>query len=96
MSGFAGVNPDGRQQIDQWVRNKNKNALLNWLKSTNTEKQIYAVDGLSQLKKLGVKIADEELLIMKFVTTKSGTIRVCSGCIYSPDDIGVATAELRQ
>ena len=94
--GFAGVNPEGRQQIDQWVINKNKSALLNWLRSTNTEKQIYAADGLSQLKKFGVKITDEEFLMIKFVTAKNGTIRVCSGCLYSQDDISIVTAELRQ
>ncbi len=85
--GFAGVNPKGRQQIDEWVTNKNKTALLKWLKSTNTEKQIYAVDGLCQLKKAGTKLTNEEMKMINFVTKKSGTIYVCSGCIHSRDDI---------
>lgn len=36
--GLGGLNPKGRQQIDEWVINKNKTELLKWLKSPNTEK----------------------------------------------------------
>lgn len=94
--GFAGINPEGRQQIDRWVKNKDKGELLNWLKSTNTEKQLYAADGLYQLQKLGIKITDEELLILKLVTTKKGTVNVCSGCIYSQGNISTVAAEFKQ
>lgn len=93
--GIAGVNPKGRQQIDEWVTNKNKTELLNWLKSTNTEKQIYAVDGLFQLKKTGTKFTEEELKMIKFVINKSGTMYVCSGCIHSQDDINSVTKEFK-
>jgi hypothetical protein len=94
--GWAGDAPEGRQQINQWVANKNKARLLKWLKSINTEKQIYAADGLFQLKKRGVKITDEELLILKYVTTKSGTVQVCSGCMRSQTDISTVTMEFKQ
>lgn len=70
---------DVRQQIDEWVTTKNKTELLKWLNSTITEKQIYAVDGLYQLKKAGVKITNEELIILKFVRNKNGTFYHCSG-----------------
>lgn len=93
--GLAGVNPEGRQKIDKWVTNKNKPELLKWLKSTNTEKQLYAAEGLYELRKLGVRITDEELLILKFVTTKSGTVHVCSGCINSQDEISTVAMEFK-
>ena len=85
--GFAGTNPKGRQQVDAWVANKNRNELLKWLKSTNTEKQIYAVDGLYQLKNVWTQLNDEEIKMINFVTKKNGTVNVCSGCIHSRDDI---------
>jgi len=93
--GIAGVNPKGRQQINQWVTNKNKTELLKWLKSTNTEKQIYAVDGLCQLKKAGTKLTDVEMKMINFVTKKSGTIYVCSGCMHSQDEIRNVTKKFK-
>jgi hypothetical protein len=94
--GFAGVNPKGRQQIDNWVAEKNKAELLKWLKSTNTEKQVYAVDGLLQLKKSGVKLTDEEVKIINFICSKNGTMYVCSGCIHSRQDISSVTKNFKQ
>jgi hypothetical protein len=93
--GFAGVNPKGRQQIDNWVAEKNKAELLKWLKSANTEKQVYAVDGLLQLKKSGIKLTDKEKKIIKFICSKNGTLYVCSGCMYNPQDIGSVTKRFK-
>jgi hypothetical protein len=93
--GFAGVNPNGRQQIDNWVAEKNKAELLKMLKSTNTEKQVYAVDGLLQLKKSGVKLTDEEKKIINFICSKNGTMYVCSGCIHSRQDISSVTKKFK-
>lgn len=85
--GFGGINPDERVQANEFVATKNKPELLKWLQSSNTEKQIYAVDGLYQLKKLGIKLTEEDLKMIKFVTGKKGTMHVCSGCIYSQEEI---------
>jgi hypothetical protein len=93
--GFGGASPKGRQQIDKWVKYNNKIELLNWLKSTNTEKQVYAVDGLFQLKKTGTKFTKEELKMIKFVINKRGTIYVCSGCIHHQDEISVVSKEFK-
>ncbi len=93
--GFAGVNPTGRNQIDDWVAAKNKTELLKWLKSTNTEKQVYAVDGLYQLKKVGVKLTEEEVKIINKVCNKKGTLYVCSGCIHSRQDISSVTKKFK-
>jgi len=93
--GFSGKNPIGRQQIEEWVANKNKVQLLNWLKSANTEKQVYAIDGLYQLKRVGIPLTDEELEIIKFVINKNGTMYVCSGCEHYYDEITKVTKKLK-
>ncbi|MBO9700998.1 MAG: hypothetical protein J7604_12365 [Sporocytophaga sp.] len=91
--GFAGINPQGRQQIDDLVARKDKHELLKWLKSTNTEKQIYAVDGLYQISRLGVKFTDDELKMIKFVKGKKGTINSCSGCFHTQQLISSVTKQ---
>ncbi len=85
--GFAGTYPEGRYQTIQFVKNGNKEELLKWLQSANSEKQVYAVDGLFQLCKKGAKLTEEELRMIAFVMHKNGRIRVCSGCLHSEDDI---------
>lgn len=94
--GFAGVNPKGRQLINNWVAEKNKAELLKWLKSTNTEKQLYAVDGLLQLKKSGVKLTDDEEKIINFICNKNGTMHICSGCMHSLQNIRSVTKNLKR
>jgi hypothetical protein len=93
--GYAGINPEGQQQIDEFVKNKNKDILLKWLQSTNTEKQIYAIDGLHQLKNLGVKLEGQELKMIQFVMNKNGTMHVCSGCMYSQQEISHVTKKFK-
>lgn len=85
--GFAGTYPEGRYEIVQFVKNGNREELLKWLKSPNSEKQVYAVDGLFQLYKQGTKPTQEELDIIAFVRHKSGRVQVCHGCIHTKDDI---------
>ncbi|MEI6349328.1 MAG: hypothetical protein WCP69_15390 [Bacteroidota bacterium] len=88
---IEGAKPIGRKQIDKWIAFKNKKKLLNWLKSTNTEKQVYAVTGLFQLKKKGIKLTEKEMKIIKFVISKNGTISICLGCIYTNTNINSVT-----
>lgn len=80
--GNAGVDPEGRQQIDEWVAKRDKSQLLKWLRSANVEKQVYAIDGLLQLKKVGLKLTAAERSIIKFVLNKKGSVYVCGGCMY--------------
>lgn len=93
--GIVGTQPKGRQQIYEWIDNKDKTALIKWLKSTNTEKQVYAVEGLFQLRKAGVKLTDEELKIINFVFSKKGTVYTCSGCIHSRRNINDVIKEFK-
>lgn len=89
--GVAAMQPFGRTQIDEWIDNCNKNELINWLKSANAEKQVYAIDGLFQLKLKGINVSENELNIIKYIKTKEGKISVCSGCTHSSKEIKEVT-----
>lgn len=91
--GFAGTYPEGRYEIVQFVKNGNREELLKWLKSPNSEKQVYAVDGLFQLYKQGTKPTQEERDIIAFVRHKNGRIQVCHGCMHTKDDIKTVLAK---
>lgn len=65
-----------------------------WLKSANTEKQLYAIKGLKILAKTGYSTTDEENNLIKLVRQKEGIVNTCSGCIYSSDSIKNIVAEL--
>lgn len=93
--GYAGTAPAGRLQIDTFVKNKDKESLVKWLQSVNTEKQVYAVDGLHQLKKQGIALTKQELDMIEFVKNKRGTMNTCSGCIYFTEAIGEMTKEFK-
>lgn len=85
--GIVGIPPKGRSQVIQFVKNGNKDELVNWLQSANSEKQVYAVDGLYQLSQKGIKLTENELQMIAFVMHKNGSISVCSGCMHSKDTI---------
>lgn len=69
----VGMILEGRKQMDEWVAGKNKAALVNWLKSANTEKQVYAVEGLMQLQeKDQVVLTAAEQKIISYVKSKEG------------------------
>ena len=91
--GFVGTDPEERKQIDDFVSKRNKAHLVKWLQSTNTEKQVYAVDGLYQLKKFGMKLTEDELKMIRFVTGKKGSLCVCGGCIVRNEEIHDALME---
>jgi hypothetical protein len=89
--GFAcsivGLKPKMREENDLIVKNKNIQQLTMWLKSTNTEKQVYGIDGLFQLKKKGYKLTEEQIRLIKIIKNKKGSLNICNGCIYSSDNI---------
>ena len=83
----AGIDPLEKTYLDQFVEIKDKASLLKWLRSTNVETQLYAVEGFYGLKKAGYKINDGELRSIKNVLEKKGTVRTCSGCFFSREEI---------
>ena len=85
--GLVGTPPKKKTEIDYIVKNRNRTDLLKWLQSTNTETQIYAIDGYYQLKELGIILTAQELRIIKIVMLKKGNMLSCGGCIYSTEEI---------
>lgn len=87
LCGDGGSKLEERIQTDIWVRKKDRLSLMKWLQSTNFEKQVYAVDGLYQLKKSGVKLTEQENSIIKAIQSKKGKVHVCNGCLIGNDDL---------
>lgn len=85
--GLAGSEPKGHRQIAEWVETKNKIEILKWLQSANTEKQVYAVDGLYKLEKQGIPLTEKEIEVINFIKSKSGKIYICSACSHYYSDI---------
>ena len=85
--GLVGTDPDEKIIIDSLVAAKNKEELFKWIKSTNFEKQIYAVDGLFQLKVAGTTFTYKEIELINMVLNKKGTIYYCRGCSHSWQDV---------
>ena len=85
--GLAPIDPPERIKIDRFVHKQSRDSLLKWLQSTNTEKQMYAVDGLLQLKQKGIALNSLELKLIQKILSKKGTIYTCFGCIYNSDKI---------
>ncbi|GAB2819329.1 hypothetical protein [Ferruginibacter profundus] len=84
---IAGQKPEMREENDVIVENKNVQLLTKWLKSTNTERQVYGIDGLYQLKKKGYQLTAEQARLITIIKNKKGNLNICRGCIYSSDKI---------
>lgn len=93
--GIVGIDPDYRQKLDKIVKSKNTKELDKWLCSPITEIQVYAVDGLFQLNQKGYKLTAKELDLVEIIKNKRGTIRTCSGCIYSTQTISETTNDFK-
>ncbi|MDJ1466826.1 hypothetical protein [Xanthocytophaga flava] len=91
----SGIPPEGRKKIEVFVQNKDKDSLLQWLHSPNTEKQVYAIDGLYQLKKQGISLTQKELQQIQFVTHKKGRVYTCQGCFLGSENISEITKEFK-
>lgn len=85
--GFAATIIPQRRIINMLVKENNTKELQKLLRSSNTEKQLYAVDGLLQQKQKGYKIESEILELMNYIIRKSGTIQTCEGCIQGSQEI---------
>jgi len=84
---ITGEDPKERKYINSLVKRRNVAELRKWLQSTNTEKQMYAVDAFCHLKQKGYKIGKNDLKLIHCILSKEGNIYVCRGCIYSSEDI---------
>jgi hypothetical protein len=94
--GIAGRDPNKRQELLLLIENTDTISLTKWLQSTNTETQLYGVEGFYELKRQKhIRMPERILIMIKAIKNKKGYISVCSGCIFSSMSIKEALAEFR-
>jgi hypothetical protein len=93
--GLAGSAPYGYMKMSSYVEANDKAALVKWLQSASSQKQVYAVQGIYLLCKKGEKITPDEWKMIGYVKSKKGAIRTCSGCLHSWDEISEVTKEFK-
>lgn len=92
--GFAGVNPEYMEQLNLLLHNKNVDAIRQWLKSANAEKQLYALKGYRILVNQDYDLTDEEERIISIVEQKKGRVFTCSGCVYIQETFQDVVSEI--
>lgn len=93
--GFGSQPPEEREMMDTLIAHKDKAAILSWLQSANTEKQLYALDACYQLKRHGIRITSLERSLIKVITKKEGTVNSCSGCMVGPGNISYIIPQIK-
>lgn len=93
--GAAAMYSKERMQLNELVAKKDKESILKWLQSTNTEKQMFAVEGFLKLMKSENKFSQKELDLFNNVTNKKGNVKVCRGCIYSTEEVSELIKEIK-
>lgn len=79
--GYDGDKPRKRIALEFLVRNKDTIQLYKWLTSTNTETQLYAVEGIYRLSKSGYFFSKDITIMIEYVKAKKGTALTCNGCM---------------
>lgn len=94
--GIAGQPTEYQLKLDSLLKNKDLHTIRNWLKSPNSEKQLYAIQGLNALENSGDKLTPEDIRIIDLISKKNGLVKTCSGCIFSSDTIRNIVMELEE
>ena len=63
--------------VNQWVAQKDGDSLISWLRTGNTELQLYALAGLQQLQD-EKPLSDEVIQMVEFVLSKKGNVNICT------------------
>ncbi len=85
--GHNGLPTNEQEKIDTWVKNNDTLNLYQWLQSTNTEKQIYAVQGFNSLLLKGVKPNGDAKQLIGYIIRKRGVINTCITCDAKQNEI---------
>lgn len=80
--GIAGMEPEYRVKMNKLVESKDTTTLIKWLKSATIEIQLYAIDGILNLKKSGLKFDKSILELIELIENKEGEAYTCSGCTH--------------
>lgn len=79
--GMGGYKPEYRVKMNKLVKSKDTSTLIQWLKSTTIEIQLYAIEGILTLKKEGIEFEKQVLDLINLIEKKKGRAYTCSGCI---------------
>lgn len=85
--GLAGVPTEYQQKLDSLLKNKDIASIRSWLRSANSEKQLFAIQGLMRLEDSGIHLKPEDKTIIDLISKKDGMVYICSGCIMTSDSI---------
>ena len=66
------------------------------LKSPTIEIQLYAIEGILRLQKLGVKFDDNDIALIELIANKKGTALFCSGCSTMSDLISETVERIKK
>lgn len=93
--GIGGQPPEFQLKLDALLENKDAHTIRKWLKSGNSEKQLFAIQGLRKMKGLGQELTPEDTRIIQLISKKNGLVNTCSGCIFSSDTIKKVVEEMQ-
>lgn len=85
--GFGGGSPGYKELMDSILTRRDRPALLRWLQSANTEKQLYAFDACIDLERKHIRLSRLEKELCDHIAIKEGTVQNCGYCIFGNTDI---------
>jgi hypothetical protein len=71
--------PPSRDIIENKISKKDTVFINSWLGSASIEKQVYAVEALSRLKKSGMSLSTRQEKLMTFIKGRNVKVSVCNG-----------------
>lgn len=82
--GFTGAKTKYQKLLEKLIESKDTSQLTNWLKSGNTELQVYAIKGFHQLSKSNTSISIKPTTqkMIDLIKQKEGDVYTCSGCMH--------------
>ncbi len=71
--------PKSREIIENKIAKKDTAFINSWLGSASVEKQVYAVEALTRLKKSGMSLSVRQEKLMTFIKSRNVKVSVCNG-----------------
>jgi len=93
--GSAGVNPIYKTKLDKLIKERDIVTLIKWLKSSTTEIQLYAIEGIFELKDQ-MNIDKEIFDLITIIENKKGNAYVCLGCIHRYEKITKIVSQIKK
>ena len=79
VCGYGASTPAPRRYINVAVKDRDISFIYSWLRSPVPEKQLYAIDAIYQLEKVGIPISADINDMIVCISQKEGGVQTCSG-----------------